>query len=78
MVPHPSEYKKKVADTSETLCSQETLPFPSAFTTNISREILYKAQVHSTLEYSPLALVGAAESHFALLGKIPSRAEKII
>ena len=42
------------------------------------RELLYKSQVRSSLEYSCLAWGGAASSHLGLLDKIQRRAERII
>ncbi|KAK4319484.1 hypothetical protein Pmani_009587 [Petrolisthes manimaculis] len=45
---------------------------------NRRRELLYKAQIRSTLEYSCLAWGGAAPSHIAVLDKVQRRAERII
>ncbi|KAK4318557.1 hypothetical protein Pmani_010466 [Petrolisthes manimaculis] len=45
---------------------------------NRGRELLYKAQIRSTLEYSCLAWGGAAPSHIAVLDKVQRRAERII
>ncbi|KAK4315303.1 hypothetical protein Pmani_013474 [Petrolisthes manimaculis] len=45
---------------------------------NRGRELLYKAQIRSTLEYSCLAWGGAAPSHIAVLDKVQQRAERII
>ena len=42
------------------------------------RELLYKAQVRSSLEYSCLAFGGAASSHLSKLDGVQRRAEKII
>ena len=42
------------------------------------RELLYKSQVRSSLEYSCLAWGGAASSHLGLLDRIQRRAERII
>ena len=42
------------------------------------RELLYKAQVRSSLEYSCLAWGGAASSHLAMLEKFQQRAVRII
>ena len=42
------------------------------------RELLYKTQIRSSLEYSCLAWGGAAPSHLALLDRIQRRAERII
>ena len=42
------------------------------------RELLYKAQVRSSLEYSCLAFGGAASSHLAKLDGVQRRAERII
>ncbi|KAG0714247.1 hypothetical protein GWK47_001664 [Chionoecetes opilio] len=41
-------------------------------------EILYKAQVRSSLEYACLAWGGAANKHLALLDKVQARAVRII
>ncbi|KAG0724504.1 hypothetical protein GWK47_005053 [Chionoecetes opilio] len=41
-------------------------------------EILYKAQIHSFLEYTCLAWGGAANKHLALLDKVKVRAVRII
>ena len=41
-------------------------------------EILYKAQVRSSLEYACLAWGGAASKHLALLDKVQDRAERLI
>ncbi|KAG0715836.1 hypothetical protein GWK47_011027 [Chionoecetes opilio] len=43
-----------------------------------SLEILFKAQVRSSLEYACLALDGAANKHLALLNKVQARAVRII
>lgn len=42
------------------------------------REVLYKAQIRSSLEYSCLTWGGAASTHLALLDKIQERAWRII
>ena len=42
------------------------------------RELLYKAQIRSPMEYSCLAWGGAASSHLTLLDKIQRRAERLI
>ena len=42
------------------------------------RETLYKAQVRSLLEYSPLTWGGAAAKHLALLDQVQRRARRII
>ena len=42
------------------------------------RELLYKSQIRSTLEYSCLAWGGAASSHLALLDKVQRRAQRLI
>ena len=41
-------------------------------------EVLYKAQIRSTLEYACLAWGGAASSHLALLDKVQARAVGLI
>ncbi|MPC32059.1 hypothetical protein E2C01_025362 [Portunus trituberculatus] len=41
-------------------------------------ELLYKAEIRSSLEYSCLAWGGAAPSHLAVLDKIQRRAERLI
>ena len=41
-------------------------------------ELLYKAQVRSSLEYACLAWGGAASKHLALLDKVQDRAERLI
>ncbi|KAK3857130.1 hypothetical protein Pcinc_036597 [Petrolisthes cinctipes] len=45
---------------------------------NRRRELLYKAQIRSSLEYSCLAWGGAAPSHISVLDKVQRRAERII
>ncbi|KAK3857033.1 hypothetical protein Pcinc_036688 [Petrolisthes cinctipes] len=45
---------------------------------NRGRELLYKAQIRSSLEYSCLAWGGAAPSHIVVLDKVQRRAERII
>ncbi|KAK3869652.1 hypothetical protein Pcinc_025056 [Petrolisthes cinctipes] len=45
---------------------------------NRGRELLYKAQIRSSLEYSCLTWGGAAPSHIAVLDKVQRRAERII
>ncbi|KAG0727031.1 Calcium-dependent secretion activator [Chionoecetes opilio] len=42
------------------------------------RQLLYKAQILSSLEYSCLAWGGAASSHLALLDRVQQQAERII
>ena len=42
------------------------------------REILYKAQIRSVMEYSPLTWGGAAKKYLGLLDKIQARANNII
>ena len=42
------------------------------------RELLYKAEIRSSLEFSCLAWGGAAPSHLAVLDKIQRRAERLI
>ena len=42
------------------------------------RELLYKAQIRSTLEYSCLAWGGAAPTHLATLDRVQRRAERLI
>ncbi|KAG0720260.1 hypothetical protein GWK47_006869 [Chionoecetes opilio] len=44
----------------------------------VGLEILYKAQVRSSLEYACLAWGGAANKHLALLDKVQARAVRII
>ncbi|MPC93186.1 hypothetical protein E2C01_088308 [Portunus trituberculatus] len=41
-------------------------------------ELLYKAQVRSSLEYACLAWGGAARTHLALLDKVQERAARLI
>ena len=41
-------------------------------------ETLYKSQVRSVMEFSPLAWGGASPTHLALLDKVQRRAERII
>ena len=42
------------------------------------KEMLYKAQIRSSLEYSSLAWGGAANIHLNLLDKIQKRAKKMV
>ena len=42
------------------------------------RELLYKAQIRSLLEYSPLTWGGAAQTHLKILDRVQERAERII
>ncbi|XP_045124027.1 uncharacterized protein LOC123511983 [Portunus trituberculatus] len=50
----------------------------SGFLDSRGRELLYKAEIRSSLEYSCLAWGGAAPSHLAVLDKIQRRAERLI
>ena len=43
-----------------------------------AKEILYKFQIRSAMEFSPLTWVGAASTHMELLNKVQRRAERII
>jgi len=42
------------------------------------KEILYKAQIRSVMEYSPLTWGGAAKSHLHILNKVQERAQRTI
>ncbi|MPC39515.1 hypothetical protein E2C01_033051 [Portunus trituberculatus] len=42
------------------------------------QELLYKAEIRSSLEYSCLAWGGAALSHLAVVDKIQRRTERLI